>query len=125
MRFLRKISGDRLARSGSFSDGVVNGSAQSSAAAGPGAGKPVVHDPSGRFRADVNVAETAALALLVTPARCLVIHVFRAPVRLPGAGVRTRTGGPIAGSRRAGPRARHQEVPVAPVCDEEQPWGSV
>ncbi|MGW7333718.1 hypothetical protein ACWGIU_34985, partial [Streptomyces sp. NPDC054840] len=85
----------------------------------------VAHDPLERFRADVNVAETAALALLVSTARHLVIDVFRAPMRLPGAGVRTGTGGPSAGHRRAAPRARHHEVPAAPVCGDEQLWGSV
>ncbi|MGY4394228.1 hypothetical protein ACVWXB_007527 [Streptomyces sp. TE12347] len=85
----------------------------------------VAHDPLERFRADVNVAETAALALLVITVRHLVIDVFRAPMRLPGAGVRTGTGGPSAGRRRADPRTRHHEVPAAPACGDEQLWGSV
>ncbi|GAA2634285.1 hypothetical protein GCM10010425_38890 [Streptomyces spororaveus] len=125
MRSLRKISTDRLARSGSLSDGVVNGSAWCSTAAGSGAGTPIAHDPLERFRAEVNVAETAALALLVTTARYRVIDVFRAPMRLPGAGVRTGTGGPTTGRRRAAPRARHHEVPATPVRGDEQLWGSV
>ncbi|MFF4421070.1 hypothetical protein ACFY04_09825 [Streptomyces sp. NPDC001549] len=125
MRFLLKIFRDRLARSGALSDGVVNRSTWCSTAAGSGAGKPVALDPLERFRADVNVAETVALPLLVTTARYLVIDVFRAPMRLPGAGVRTGTGGPAAGHRRAAPRARHHEVPAAPVRGDEQLWGSV
>ncbi|MFE5804635.1 hypothetical protein [Streptomyces sp. NPDC056491] len=125
MRFLHKISGDRLARSDSFFDGVVNGSDRCSTAAGSGAGMPVTHDPLERFRADVNVAETAALALLITTARYLIIDVVRAPMRLPGAGVRTGTGGPSAGPRRAAPRASHHEVAAAPARGDEQLWGSV
>ncbi|MFD9082152.1 hypothetical protein ACFQ7B_37135 [Streptomyces erythrochromogenes] len=74
----------------------------------------------------MNVAETLALALLVTTVvGVVVIDVFRARMRLPGPGAERGTGEPCAGCPPTVPAARHRQVPATPAGGDEQLWGSV
>ncbi len=79
-----------------------------------------------KVRSDVNVAETLALALLVTTVvGAVVIDVFRARMRLPGPGAEREAGKASAGRRPTVPKARHRQVPATPRGGDEQLWGSV
>ncbi|MFF9984799.1 hypothetical protein [Streptomyces erythrochromogenes] len=75
----------------------------------------------------MNAAETLALALLVTTVVGVVVtDVFRARLRLPGAGAERSTGEPSAGSPPTVPAAaRRRLVPATPTGGDVQLWGSV
>ncbi|MFJ9942882.1 hypothetical protein [Streptomyces erythrochromogenes] len=74
----------------------------------------------------MNVAETLALALLVTTVVGVVVtDVFRARLRLPGAGAERSTGEPSAGCPPTVPAARRRQVPATPTGGDVQLWGSV
>ncbi|MCX5589111.1 hypothetical protein ACFV0H_25005 [Streptomyces erythrochromogenes] len=74
----------------------------------------------------MNVAETLALALLVTTVvSVVVIDVFRARMRLPGPGAERGNGEPSDGRPPTVPAARHRQVSATPTGGDEQLWGSV